>query len=310
MAALEPVGEDGGGEVGRLFDWEGHRFARRAGNGGIAPATLDRAGYFIDLDDDGAPDFLSVQAEGTQAFRNDGAGRFEEAPDLIGGIRQDRHVYSMAASDLDSDGDGDLFFAHWSRPWNGVRPPAGYLWRNDGILDAGERADVREHFLGPVMYLAAVDPLNAHWSPYLVYDGQQRLTTVSLILEALARHLRDDTAPDGFEPAQIRNDYLLNAYPQGSPGSHRILAASLQHHPPTRQPGIPAAGPGNDRHAKLGAWLRYAPLVAQLGGETVNALKFNPDRSTGAGQSIAPVNLRAAGESRWSCKTIAGGNLT
>ena len=72
------------------------------------------------------------------------------------------------------------------------------------ILDAGERAEVREHFLGPVMYLAAVDPLNAHWSPYLVYDGQQRLTTVTLILEALARHLKDDTAPDGFEPAQTR----------------------------------------------------------------------------------------------------------
>ena len=129
---LELYVAHGGGEVGRLFDWEGHRFARRAGNGGIAPATLDRAGYFIDLDDDGAPDFLSVQAEGTQAFRNDGAGRFEEAPDLIGGIRQDRHVYSMAASDYDGDGDLDLFFAHWSRPWNGVRPPAGYLWRNDG----------------------------------------------------------------------------------------------------------------------------------------------------------------------------------
>ena len=88
------------------------------------------------------------------------------------------------------------------------------LWED--ILDAGERADVREHFLGPVMYLAAVDPLNAHWSPYLVYDGQQRLTTVSLILEALARHLRDDAAPDGFEPAQIRNDYLLNAYRKGT----------------------------------------------------------------------------------------------
>ena len=58
------------------------------------------------------------------------------------------------------------------------------LWED--ILDAGERAKVREHFLGPVMYLAAVDPLNAHWSPYLVYDGQQRLSTVTLILEALA----------------------------------------------------------------------------------------------------------------------------
>ena len=43
------------------------------------------------------------------------------------------------------------------------------LWEH--ILDAGECPDVREHFLGPVMYLAAVDPLNAHRSPRLVYDG-------------------------------------------------------------------------------------------------------------------------------------------
>ena len=44
------------------------------------------------------------------------------------------------------------------------------LW--DDILDAGERQDVREHFLGPIMYVVAVDPLNAHWAPCLVYDGQ------------------------------------------------------------------------------------------------------------------------------------------
>ena len=81
---------------------------------------------------------------------------------------------------------------------------------------------MREHFLGPVMYLAAVDPLNAHWSPYLVYDGQQRLTTVTLILKALARHLKDDTAPDGFEPVQIRSEYLLNAYRKGDQ-QYRLL---------------------------------------------------------------------------------------
>ena len=77
------------------------------------------------------------------------------------------------------------------------------LW--DDILDAGERQDVREHFLGPIMYVAAVDPLNAHWAPCLVYDGQQRLTTITLILKTLSRHLKDDTAPDGFGPDQIRN---------------------------------------------------------------------------------------------------------
>ena len=41
---------------------------------------------------------------------------------------------------------------------------------------------------------------------------------------------------------------------------------------------IPAAGPGNDRHAKLAARLRSTPPTIQLGGETVNALTFTPDQ--------------------------------
>ena len=71
-------------------------------------------------------------------------------------------------------------------------------------------------------------------------------------------------------------------HPEGSPGSHRILAAPLQRHPRTQQPGIPAAGAGNDRSAKLAARLRYAPPAIQLGRETVNALTFNLDQSVGA----------------------------
>ena len=41
------------------------------------------------------------------------------------------------------------------------------------------------------------------------------------------------------------------------------------------------------RHAKLAARLRYAPQVAQLGGETINALTFKLDQSVGAGQANA-----------------------
>ena len=121
----------GAGETGRLFSWNGRRFERNAGNGGIAPDAMDRAGYFIDLDDDGVPDFLSIHAEGTQAFRNDGSGQFAEMTDPFGAGADDT-VFSMAAADYDTDGDLDPFFAHWNRPWNGLRPPTRYLWRNDG----------------------------------------------------------------------------------------------------------------------------------------------------------------------------------
>ena len=91
------------------------------------------------------------------------------------------------------------------------------LW--DDILDAGERQGVREHFLGPIMYVAAVDPLNAHWAPFMVYDGQQRLTTITLILKTLSRHLKDHAVPDGFGPDQITSEYLVN--PFGNPTSFR-----------------------------------------------------------------------------------------
>ena len=135
----------GAGETGRLFRWNGRRFEPAPGNGGIAPAAIDRAGYFIDLDDDGVPDFLSIHAAGTQAFRNDGSGRFADMPNPLGS-GGDRTVYSMAATDYDSDGDLDPFFAHWNRPWNDLKPPAGYLWRNDGkgrYEDASHMVPVR-----------------------------------------------------------------------------------------------------------------------------------------------------------------------
>ena len=120
----------GTGEIGRLFSWNGRRFEPKVGNGGIAPSGMDRAGYFIDLDDDGVADFLSIHGEGTQAFRNDGSGRFTEMATPFG-ARADGSFYSMAAADYDGDGDLDPFFAHWNRFWNGIRPAAGYLWRND-----------------------------------------------------------------------------------------------------------------------------------------------------------------------------------
>ena len=160
------------------------------------------------------------------------------------------------------------------------------LW--DDILDAGERQDVREHFLGPIMYVAAVDPLNAHWAPFMVYDGQQRLTTITLILKALSRHLKDDNAPDGFGPDQIRSEYLVNPFGKGDQHYRLVLEAGdaetllalnrqvrsasreAQHtlerlsHPPRGQeenPGPPASSsPQLDLSPGVGPWGRTGGL--------------------------------------------------
>ncbi|WP_297326899.1 DUF262 domain-containing protein [uncultured Bartonella sp.] len=57
------------------------------------------------------------------------------------------------------------------------------LW-ND-ILGAGKTSGNARHFLGTVVYIANND---AHNAPLLVIDGQQRITTLTLLLLALAKN--------------------------------------------------------------------------------------------------------------------------
>lgn len=54
-------------------------------------------------------------------------------------------------------------------------------------------------------------------------DGQQRLTTAMLLLEALSRHLGDDEVMDGFSAMKLRNYYLLNPYESGERGLSYFL---------------------------------------------------------------------------------------
>src|SRR5262245_18542729 len=63
------------------------------------------------------------------------------------------------------------------------------LW--DDILRAGRNDGVSAHFMGSIVYIEeGLSPVT-RLSPLLVIDGQQRLTTVMLLLEALARHMGD-----------------------------------------------------------------------------------------------------------------------
>ena len=83
-------GQDG---EGRLFAFDGRHFVHLANNRGIRPGRMDRAGYFIDLDQDGWQDFVSVQSRQAQLFRNDGAGNFREATQRFGlRINRDAHA--------------------------------------------------------------------------------------------------------------------------------------------------------------------------------------------------------------------------
>jgi uncharacterized protein with ParB-like and HNH nuclease domain/predicted transport protein len=64
--------------------------------------------------------------------------------------------------------------------------------------------------VGSVVYIEKGLYQVSSQTPLLVIDGQQRLATVSLLLEALARHLADTEPVDGFSAKKIRSYYLLN----------------------------------------------------------------------------------------------------
>ncbi len=53
---------------------------------------------------------------------------------------------------------------------------------------------------------------DTHSSPLLIIDGQQRLTTITLLLTALRDHLNDeDEFLEKFSPLKIQNRYLINS---------------------------------------------------------------------------------------------------
>ena len=82
------------------------------------------------------------------------------------------------------------------------------LW-ND-VMRSGRDDSVDAHFMGAVVYIQSGLYQVADNKSLLVIDGQQRLTTVMLLLEALARALGDAEPVDGFSASKIRNRYLLD----------------------------------------------------------------------------------------------------
>ena len=59
------------------------------------------------------------------------------------------------------------------------------LW--DDINEAGENNNISSHFIGSVVYIEQDTYQISSNTPMLVIDGQQRLTTLFLLLQAFAR---------------------------------------------------------------------------------------------------------------------------
>ena len=82
------------------------------------------------------------------------------------------------------------------------------LWED--ILRVGSNESIPLHFVGSIVYVHSSQSTVAVSAPLLVIDGQQRLTTLTILLEALARALGENEPLDGFSEKKIRNKYLSN----------------------------------------------------------------------------------------------------
>jgi len=101
------------------------------------------------------------------------------------------------------------------------------LW--DDILRTGSNDAIAAHFIGSIVYIEKGLYQVSSLSPLLVIDGQQRLTTVMLIIEALARRLGDTEPVDGFSAKKLRNYYLLNPLEDGERGFKLLLTQTDKH---------------------------------------------------------------------------------
>ena len=96
----------------------------------------------------------------------------------------------------------------YQRTYSWTEKECRQLW--DDIVRTGSNDAISVHFIGSIVYIEAGLSQVSHQEPLLVIDGQQRLTTVTLLLAALANALGDSEPMDGFSARKLRNYYLLN----------------------------------------------------------------------------------------------------
>jgi uncharacterized protein with ParB-like and HNH nuclease domain/predicted transport protein len=101
----------------------------------------------------------------------------------------------------------------YQRTYSWTEKECRQLWTD--ILRTGGNDALSAHFVGSIVYIEKGLSNLTSQEPMLVIDGQQRLTTLTLLLAALIKVLEklpeDRQQPiEGFSPRKLRNYYLLN----------------------------------------------------------------------------------------------------
>ncbi|GAA8355596.1 DUF262 and DUF1524 domain-containing protein [Helicobacter pylori] len=98
------------------------------------------------------------------------------------------------------------------------------LW--DDIIKTGGNDQIERHFIGSIVFVHDGIYTTSH-NELLIIDGQQRLTTITLLFIALRDHLNDeDEFLEKFSCQKIQNRYLINSDEKGDKKFRLILSES------------------------------------------------------------------------------------
>ena len=138
----------------------------------------------------------------------------EQTRDALNSEEQTMHAQNLPLM-TQLDGAKQFIVPIFQRDYSWGTKHCQQLW-ND-IVRVGTDPDTQAHFLGSVVYIAAADS-QAAIPRWMLIDGQQRFTTVSLLFAALRDHLAalpqndDETLPSA---AEIEDRFLRNPHGKG-----------------------------------------------------------------------------------------------
>lgn len=97
----------------------------------------------------------------------------------------------------------------YQRPYSWTLRQCLQLW--DDICRVATDDSLYDHFIGSIVYVKGNAPMTMV-PQVLVIDGQQRLTTISLLLATLAKSGSLEAVPSNVTSEQIRGFYLFNSH--------------------------------------------------------------------------------------------------
>ncbi|GAA9367126.1 DUF262 and DUF1524 domain-containing protein [Helicobacter pylori] len=113
--------------------------------------------------------------------------------------------------------NNQLVIPIYQRLYSWEKEQCKQLW--DDIVKTGGSDQIEGHFIGSILYV--LDGITHSNNILLIIDGQQRLTTITLLLTALRNHLSDEV-----KRKEIEDHYLINSDKDGDKKFRLILSES------------------------------------------------------------------------------------